>query len=239
MRITWIGCLDAPTGLTATPGNGSAALSFTPPSATESNPITGYEVSTDNSSSWSTLTTAAGAGGTRTGAVTGLTNGVTYQVRVRAVNVVGAGTASTAASVTPAAVAPGSPTGLVMTPHNGAAALSFTPPGDTGGSAITGYEVSTDNGGSWSALTTSAGAGGTRTGAVMGLTNGVTYQVRVRAVNVVGAGSASCAVSVPPRTVPGVPTGLAATPGDASATLSFTAPGDTGGSAITKYEVST
>jgi extracellular elastinolytic metalloproteinase len=41
----------------------------------------------------------------------------------------------------------------------------------------------------------------------------------------------------PPATVPGVPTGVAATAGDVSANVSWTAPASTGGSAITNYVV--
>ena len=52
-----------------------------------------------------------------------------------------------------------------------------------GGDAITGYQVSTDDGATWSAL-----AGDH---VVTGLTDGTTYAVRVRAVNSVGTGPAS------------------------------------------------
>jgi len=52
------------------------------------------------------------------------------------------------------------------------------------------------------------------------------------AVMVVPAGRASAAA-----TVPGAPTGVSATPGNAVATVSWTAPASNGGTAITGYTV--
>ncbi|MFI5496817.1 fibronectin type III domain-containing protein [Actinoplanes sp. NPDC051859] len=231
---------DAPTGLSTTPGNGSAALVFTPPVNDGGSAITSYEVSTDNGVNWTTIATSAGNGGTRTATVTGLTNTTTYQIKVRARNAVGPGAATSASPTTPAAQVPGAPTGVSTTPGNGSAALVFTPPADDGGSTITRYEVSTDNGVNWATIATSAGNGGTRTATVTGLTNTTTYQVKVRAVNSVGDGAASTASSVTPAPVaPGAPTGLTALPGDTTATVTFTPPVDNGGSAITDYQVST
>ncbi|MFI5494865.1 fibronectin type III domain-containing protein [Actinoplanes sp. NPDC051859] len=230
----------APTGLSTTPGNTTATVTFTPPVDNGGSSITSYEVSTDNGVNWATITTIAAGGGTRTGTVTSLTNTTTYQVKVRAVNSVGPGAESTASSVTPGSVAPDAPTGLSTTPGNTTASLSFTPPVNNGGSAITSYEVSTDNGVNWATIATSAGGGGTRTATVSSLTNTTTYQIKVRAVNGVGPGAASTASSVTPATqVPGAPTGLSTTPGNTSASVSFTPPVDNGGSAITSYEVST
>jgi Fibronectin type III domain len=107
---------------------------------------------------------------------------------------------------------------LTATPGNGRAVLTFTPPGDTGGSPITGYSASIDNGTNWSELSTTAGYGGTRQGTVTGLTNGVTYPTQVRAVTVHGSGSASSSASVTPNpTPPAAPTDVAATPGNGRA----------------------
>jgi len=225
----------APGPVAATAGNGSADLTFSAPSTSGGSPVTGYEYSTDGGASWSSLATSGTA--TVTATVTGLTNGTAYSIAVRAVNAVGNGPASVAGTVTPG-VAPSAATGLTAVSGNGSATLSFTP-GDDGGSAVTGYEVSTDGGATWATLATAAGAGGTRTGTVTGLTNGTTYSVTVRAVNVHGFSPASSGASVTPAAVvPAAPSGLTATPGNGSAAVAFT-PGNDGGSAVTGYEVST
>tara|TARA_Y100000588_G_scaffold111346_1_gene122087 strand:- start:1005 stop:1769 length:765 start_codon:yes stop_codon:yes gene_type:complete len=73
---------------------------------------------------------------------------------------------------------------------------------------------------------------------VTGLTNGTQYRFEVTATNSVGTGSASSpsnAVTLP--TVPGAPTGVSATGGNAEATVSWTAPASDGGAAITQYTV--
>ena len=89
------------------------------------------------------------------------------------------------------------------------------------------YEVS-----DWTAIPDSA-AGDTNATSytVTGLTNGAEYGFGIRAANNVGAGPTSDAVAV--ILVPAKPTGLAATAGDAQATLAWDDPSD---SSITGYE---
>ena len=95
----------APTGLTATAGNASAALSWTAPSGVIAQaPITDYreQYSTDGGATWTTFTAAAST--TASATVTGLTNGTAYRFRVAAVNAVGVGAYTAAsAAVTPVA----------------------------------------------------------------------------------------------------------------------------------------
>jgi outer membrane protein OmpA-like peptidoglycan-associated protein len=96
------------------------------------------------------------------------------------------------------ASAPGAPTGLSRTVGEHRVTLTFVPPADDGGSAILRYQYSLDNGVSWRptsgnwSTTTSAGH---VHGVVSGLAAGSSHTVRVRAVNGVGAGAASGAVS--------------------------------------------
>ena len=73
---------------------------------------------------------------------------------------------------------------------------------------------------------------------ITGLTNGTAYTIALKAKNVAGAGTASTTVSVTPYTTPAAPTALSATPGNGSASISFT-PGSNGGSALTNYQYST
>ena len=70
-----------------------------------------------------------------------------------------------------------------------------------------------------------------------GLTNGVDYDVQVRAVNAVGNGSWSGAGAGKPLTTPGPPTIDSVTPGDETLAVSWSAPADTGGSQVTGYDL--
>lgn len=139
-----------------------------------------------------------------------------------------------------AATAPGAPTALSATPANAQAVLSWTAPTSNGGAAITDYivQISTDSGSTWS--TFADGTSTATTATVTGLTNGTTYAFRVAAANSVGTSVYSSTATATPTataTAPGAPTSLTATPGNAQAALSWTAPASNGGSAITDYLV--
>ena len=172
--------------------------------------------------------------------MTGLINGQSYEFQVRAVNGEVPGSWSDEATATPRTV-PGAATGLRATPADGEAVLAWTAPAETGGSAITGYEVryilSSGDKNAVATWTTPTDAGAGTTYTVTGLTNGQSYEFEVRAVNAAGDGAWSVPTTTTPRTTPGAPTGLGATPGNGEAALAWTAPTDTGGSAITGYDV--
>ena len=89
----------APTGLTGTGGDEEVTLMWTAPASNGGLTITGYEYERTGSGTW----TSTGSTDTNH-KVTGLTNGQPYTYRVRALNRLGAGAASTAStSVTPTA----------------------------------------------------------------------------------------------------------------------------------------
>ncbi len=81
---------------------------------------------------------------------------------------------------------PGAPQNLsvVVGTTPGQVELSWETPTDNGGSIVTGYEVSSDGGASWTAV-----AGTSYT--VTGLANGTEYTFQVRAVNIAGGGAAA------------------------------------------------
>ena len=218
---------DAPTGLGATVSDRRVDLIWTAPASNGGAAILRYEYELDVSGTW------ISTGGTATSTtVRNLTNGQSYDFRVRALNRVGAGQASGSESATPTAtlVAPDAPFGLSATPGNRQVTLSWVQP--SGGAALTHYEYELDGSDTW----TSTGGTATST-TVMGLTNGQTYTFRVRAVNSAGASGASGSRSATPTTTePEAPTGLSFTPGDGQVTLRWAAPPNDGGEPITRYE---
>ena len=215
---------DPPTGVTAEAGSRSAKVIFTPPAFNGGSAITSYTVTSIPGGK-----TAKGEKSPIT--VKKLTNGTTYAFTVTATNKVGTGGPSLPSNpVTPAAK-PGKPTGVTATAGIAEATVSFTAPASDGGSPITSYQVISSPGnrtvnGTASPIT------------VTGLANGRTYTFTVKAINAIGTGPASAKSNpLKPATVPGKPTGVKATADNARATVSFTAPGSDGGSAITAYTV--
>ena len=75
--------------------------------------------------------------------------------------------------------------------------MAFTAPVSDGGAAINNYQYSTDNGSTYTACSPSQTASPIL---ISSLTNGTTYQVKIRAVNSVGYGAASTAVPGTPGT---------------------------------------
>jgi predicted phage tail protein len=75
----------APTGLTATPGNGQVTLSWTAPTSNGGAGITGYEIYQGTRPGGESSTPVSSTTGTSV-TVTGLTNGTTYYFTVAAVN---------------------------------------------------------------------------------------------------------------------------------------------------------
>lgn len=225
---------EAPT-VGAESGDDSVTLSWTPP-ANGGEPITSYEVAVDGGGFSPVTTTSSdetvdgNVVTTISTTVTGLTNGVSYDFQVRAVNSVGDGTPSASVSETPLAV-PGAPTAVSGTLGDESVVVSFTAPADNGGAAITQYTATAAPGGATATCVTSPCT-------VNGLTNGSEYTFTVTATNSVGTSAASTpSAGVTPSTVPGGPTGVSGTPGDSSISVSFVAPADNGGSAITGYTV--
>jgi hypothetical protein len=89
---------------------------------------------------------------------------------------------------------PAKPTGLVATAGDGEVSISFTA-GSNNGSTITNYQYSTDNGASYSVFSP---ADTTSPVVISGLTNGTSYNIKLRAVNTMGAGEASDTVTATP-----------------------------------------
>lgn len=171
---------------------------------------------------------------------TGLIPGATYYALVRCTNNVSddAGTFSANSNIPSVTVAdvPGVPTSLAATAHaNSAATLDWVPPTDNGGSSIILYsiEYATDSAFTAPSEFTTASTFIN----ITGLTPGTLYYWRVRAKNSVGYGDWSATISAHQDTTPGAPTALAVTPSTDTSSVTWTAPSDNGGTAITGYEL--
>ncbi|MFN8170116.1 MAG: fibronectin type III domain-containing protein [Candidatus Nanopelagicales bacterium] len=179
---------QAPAALVATPGSGSARLSWTAAVAPAQAPVSDYVVQRSSSASgpWTTVTDAVGAGTTLT--VTGLGNGTRVWFRVAAVNSTGQGDWSPVASTVPRTV-PGAPQSVKAAKGKarGTVKVNWAPPASTGGAAITGYQVqyAAKASGPWK---TKAVGSSARSAVVKGK-KGKALFVRVRAVNAAGAGA--------------------------------------------------
>src|SRR5437773_1103084 len=232
---------SAPQNLAATGGNAQVTLTWQAPASDGGSPITNYKIYRGGAPSTETLLTTVGNVLTYTDSA--VTNGVTYYYQVSAVNSPGEGAKSNEASATPNApppppTPPSAPTNLVATGGNAQVGLTWQAPGSNGGSPITNYKIYRGGAPSTETLLTTVGAVTSYTDTAV--TNGVTYYYQVSAVNNVGEGPRSneaSATPTAPATPPGAPQGLVATAGDATVTLTWSAPSSNGGSPITNYRI--
>ena len=221
---------STPSNLIVSAGDASASLTWDAPASTNGSPIQDYVVerATAEAGPWTTVTD--GTSVATAASVTGLTNGATYYFRVAAVNAAGAG-APTAPGMAVPFTLPSAPLVGAVEPGDGALRVQVTQPSN-GGSAILHYEYQLGSSGTW----TSTGTTDTSF-TIAGLTNGVAATLRVRAVNVAGAGSASAERTSTPRSVPGAPA-IATVALDTGAIDVDFSVGSDGGSAITDYQYS-
>jgi len=139
---------------------------------------------------------------------------------------------------TPApATVPSVPLSPVATPSSQTVALAWSLPVSDGGSAITDYKIeyALSNSTAWTVFARAAST--TRTANITGLTNGTQYSFRVSAVNAIGTGVATSAVSSTPVAAPTLssPLNLSGTVGRQAVTLSWLPPSVLAGASITDY----
>ena len=184
----------APTLTSATAGNGSVSLQWTPPAADGGATITNYKVYRSTQSGQEVFLTQLGNVTSYTD--TGLTNGQIYWYKVSAVNAVGEGALSNERSATPQATVPGAPTLTSANAGNGSVSLQWTPPAN-GGATITNYNIYRSTQSGQEVFLTQLGNVTSYTDP--GLTNGQTYWYKVAAVNSVGVGALSNELSATPQ----------------------------------------
>jgi hypothetical protein len=140
------------------------------------------------------------------------------------------------------ATAPAAPTGITATAGSTSASVAWTP-GSDGGSPVTRVEFALDDTVTVDDSTTNT----TSPYAMSGLANGRTYTVYVRLVNAVNPGAWSVASAsftprapsppAPPLMPPGAPAAVNAVAGNASASVTWTPPVDSGSFPVDGYVV--
>lgn len=226
----------APTITAITPGSDGTSLGVAfVPGYTGGSAITSYQYATSvgaGTNAFGSWTAATGSSSPIT--ITGLANGTTYSVELRAVNGDGAGPGSVyVVGVT--LTVPDAPTITTLTPGDSSIQVAYgayTSSND-GGSAISGIDYSLDGGTTWVNAGTLADPF-----TISSLQNGTAYNVVLRADNGVGSSLVSPSSTATPFTVPGAPAQVLAVGGASSAQASWSAPTSDGGSAILGYTVS-
>ena len=239
----------APRNLSVNPGSEEVTLTWEESPSDRGSTITGYAYQYKTSGGWGvTWTSIANSAPGETSEtkvkVTTLTNDTDYSFRVSAINAEGHSEESNTVTATPSSsyLVPSAPTGLLGDAGNAKATLNWTPSDHNGRSSISRheYQKKTDDGEfglRWVPITDSSPNGDYAISFTVttGLTNGITYIFRVRAVNQEGGGPESNEVSITPVTKPGIPLNLSASGGDKKVTLTWTLPSN-GGSLITEHQ---
>jgi subtilisin family serine protease len=180
---------SAPTAITVAPSSGSLSIAFTAGAAGTS-PITNYKYSLDGGATWLTRSPASTLSPI---VVSGLTNGSTYSVAIRAISTAGDGIASTLVNATIPS-APSEP--LLVTAlasANRSARVTWTQ-GVNGGSPITSHVVTAYLNGATTVAKSVTITGATTTAAtVTGLISGGKYTFKVQAINAYGRSPISLA----------------------------------------------
>ena len=189
-----------------------------------------------------TLTPISGGGATtfnatsNSYALTGLVPNTRYSVTVAAMINQVIGVSSAAVTLTTSNNVPTAPQSLRVSYGTSTTNLLWNAPLSTGGSAVIDYVVQTLSAGQWVTAYTTA----SRTLLVPNLAIGQTETYRVLARNINGTGEPSTSLVLAGRaTIPGAPIELVASEIDANGrfTLSWRAPDQDGGAAVTSYQV--
>jgi hypothetical protein len=177
----------APTITNVTAGNASIVVNFTA-GANNKAPITNYQYQLTTGTTEQTWADVNPATTTSPITITGLTNGTTYSVRLRAKNAYDVSPASTGSfSATPIITAPSAPSITKLIPGNRLIKVEFTA-GSNGGATITNYQYSINNGVDFYDFSPSATSSPLT---ITGLMNDTAYKVLIRAKNSAGNGASS------------------------------------------------
>ncbi|CAN2212917.1 Fibronectin type III [Candidatus Nanopelagicaceae bacterium] len=204
---------------TASTNNGGAAISgYT---------ATAYTALVGGSVAGTACTTAS-----LTCQITGLGASTTYYYSVVATNAAGNSVATSPRVLVQPAALPGAPTITSITGANATLSVAFTAGTFDANAPLVYYKYSIDNGTNWVSLP----AGTTSPFTISSLTNGTTYNVKLRAVASNGDGATSAAVAGAPKGRPDAvdPSTITYVASSGSVAISWTAPNNNGAQ-ITNY----
>lgn len=232
---------SAPRSVKATPLNKAVKVTWAAPSSRGTSAINAYAVQRRNTTSSPWVTVKFTGATARAWTETGLVNGARFYYRVMARNGSGWGTASAQVSAVPRTV-PAVPRFPEADAYNAALGAYWQIPSTNGGVPIDSYQIqwSADGGSTWTGSVTSPAARTQAAPAMVPLTPGTRYWLRIRAHNAAGYGPTTGFGPYTVRTAPGPVTDLAATPGLGQVELSWTAPivgTPVGSTAVASYKV--
>jgi hypothetical protein len=220
----------APTSVLATAGNGQIRVSWGAPSSTGGAYITRYTATASPGGRTCSTTMHDLAVPAAACTITGLTNGVAYQVSVGAFNSTGQGAAA-AAAATPTGP-PSAPRSVVASPRTRSLVASWASPTSSGGLPITRYTATASPGGRSCSTT------GSRSCTITGLINGTAYRIIVTARNSKGAGPSSVPSAAMRAGSPSQPRALLVGRPTATTTkVSWSAPAYTNAGSVRSYQV--
>jgi len=169
-------------------GSGRVRLGVWAPKKNGGTPITGYQFTIDGGATWASVDSSSTASSLL---ITGLRNGTSYIVKVRAVNGAGGGEASSGRAVKPITTA-SAPVITSLVAKSGSITIRYDVPTNNGGSAITRYAYSVD--GVWHSFGATDYAK-----TIKGLKNGVSYAICIKALSAAGWGAVSNVMQATPH----------------------------------------
>jgi hypothetical protein len=247
---------NAPYIISKSAGNKSITVSFTEPTYNGGASITGYQVVAVDQTTGSSITISeSGCSAILTNdvascTVRGLSNGVTYKVKVAAINAAGVGEYSDLSNSLTAATNPAAVQGLQVAEDNTSLIVSWSDPDSLGGGTFSEYRIfikrtdSSSYSANYFAVTSQTPrtfSTSTQWPSGTALQNGVSYDVKVVTVTTANSteltGNTALANKVP-RTVPDPPMLATTLIVDNKLVISWSVPVSDGGAAINSYSAS-